>query len=90
MAELKPCPKCGRKPLLGYACGEYFIVGQVGGCGVCDMFGEMHASREQEVKAWNRRVKMTLTEMFTLCDSCVYAPCICGNDPDNCVGYTEL
>ena len=30
---------------------------------------------------------MTLTEMFTLCDSCVYAPCICGNDPDNCVAY---
>ena len=57
MAELRPCPKCGRRPLLGYACGEYFIVGQVGGCGVCDMFGEMHASREQEVEAWNRRVK---------------------------------
>lgn len=30
---------------------------------------------------------MTLTEMFTLCDLCVYAPCICGNDPDNCVAY---
>lgn len=30
---------------------------------------------------------MTLTDMFTICDSCVYAPCICGNDPDNCVAY---
>lgn len=30
---------------------------------------------------------MTLTEMFTICDSCVYAPCLCGNDPENCVAY---
>ena len=28
---------------------------------------------------------MTLTEMFTICESCVYAPCLCGNDPENCV-----
>lgn len=55
MIELKQCPKCGRRPWLGYACGEYFIVGQVEGCGVCDTFGEMHASREQEAEAWNRR-----------------------------------
>lgn len=55
MIELKQCPKCGRRPLLGYAYGKYFIVGQVGGCGVCDTFGEMHESREQEAEAWNRR-----------------------------------
>ena len=30
---------------------------------------------------------MTLTEMFTICDSCVYAPCLCGNEPENCVAY---
>ena len=30
---------------------------------------------------------MTLTEMFTICESCVYAPCLCGNDPENCVAY---
>lgn len=30
---------------------------------------------------------MTLTEMFTICDSCVYSPCLCGNDPENCVVY---
>lgn len=30
---------------------------------------------------------MTLTEMFTICDSCAYAPCLCGNDPENCVAY---
>lgn len=30
---------------------------------------------------------MTLTEMFTICDSCVYAPCLCGNDLENCVAY---
>lgn len=27
---------------------------------------------------------MTLTEMFNICDACVYAPCFCGNDPENC------
>ena len=55
MIDLKPCPKCGYKPLFGYACGEYFIVGQHEGCPVCDNFREMHASREQEAEAWNRR-----------------------------------
>lgn len=30
---------------------------------------------------------MTLTDMFTICDLCVYAPCFCGNDPENCVAY---
>lgn len=30
---------------------------------------------------------MTLTEMFTICDLCVYAPCLCGKDPENCVAY---
>ncbi len=30
---------------------------------------------------------MTLIEMFTICDSCAYAPCLCGNDPENCVAY---
>ena len=43
-----------RRPLIGYACGEWFIVGQVEGCGVCDTFGEMHPTREQESEAWNR------------------------------------
>lgn len=52
--ELNPCPKCGRRPLLGYACGVYFIVGQVGGCEVCETFGERHSSREQEAEAWNQ------------------------------------
>lgn len=30
---------------------------------------------------------MTLTEMFNICETCVYAPCLCGNDPKNCVAY---
>lgn len=30
---------------------------------------------------------MKLTEIFTICDSCVYALCLCGNDPKNCVAY---
>nr|DAK56674.1 MAG TPA: hypothetical protein [Caudoviricetes sp.]DAZ15848.1 MAG TPA: hypothetical protein [Caudoviricetes sp.] len=28
---------------------------------------------------------MTLTEMFNICDACVYAQCFCGNDPEGCV-----
>ena len=32
---------------------------------------------------------MTLTDMFTICDSCVYAPCLCGNEPENCISYVE-
>lgn len=55
--ELNPCPKCGRRPLLGYACGEYFIVSQVEECVVCNNFREMHATKEQEAEAWNRRTK---------------------------------
>lgn len=30
---------------------------------------------------------MTLEEMFNICDCCVYAPCICGNEPENCASY---
>lgn len=55
MIELKPCPKCGRVPMIGYACGEYFIVGNVADCPVCDGFTEMHSSEETEIEAWNRR-----------------------------------
>lgn len=32
---------------------------------------------------------MTLTEAANICDFCVYAPCLCGNEPDNCVLYVE-
>lgn len=28
---------------------------------------------------------MKLTEMFNICETCVYAPCFCGNEPENCV-----
>lgn len=28
---------------------------------------------------------MTLTEMFNICDACVYAPCCCGNELQNCI-----
>ena len=61
MAELKllPCPKCGQVPLIGYACGEYFIFSidkPVGVC-VCGSFCEMHSSKEREIEAWNRRAE---------------------------------
>lgn len=32
---------------------------------------------------------MTLAEMFNICDTCVYAPCLCGNEPENCVDYIQ-
>ena len=32
---------------------------------------------------------MKLTEMFNICGTCVYAPCLCGNEPENCVSYLE-
>lgn len=31
----------------------------------------------------------TLSDYANLCDHCVYAPCICGNDPDNCASYIQ-
>lgn len=30
---------------------------------------------------------MTLTEMANICDTCVYSPCFCGNEPENCITY---
>lgn len=32
---------------------------------------------------------MQLTEMFNICDSCVYAHCFCGNEPENCIAYVQ-
>lgn len=58
MTELKPCSQCGETPILGYACGEYFILSlskAIGTC-VCSSFNEMHSSEEQEIDCWNRRV----------------------------------
>lgn len=55
--ELKPCPKCGEVPMIGYCCGEYFIFHPskcVGAC-VCASFTEMHSSKQTEIDAWNRR-----------------------------------
>lgn len=55
--DLKPCPHCGYAPRIGYACGEYFVVGTVEDCPVCDNFCEMHSSESVEIEAWNRRVE---------------------------------
>lgn len=30
---------------------------------------------------------MTLTEMFNICDACVYAPCFCENETESCIAY---
>lgn len=56
MKKLKPCPRCGVLPKLGYACGEYFVYGEDEDCPYCGIvFCEMHSSKEQEIEAWNRR-----------------------------------
>jgi len=52
--EIKPCKKCKIIPRIGYACGEYFLVGTEG-CDICDGFTEMHSSAEQEIEVWNER-----------------------------------
>lgn len=36
---------------------------------------------------WTEVLMMTLMEMFNLCDTCIYAPCLCGNEPENCIEY---
>ena len=54
MIDLKPCPKCWRVPELGYACGEFFVLGR-SDCPMCGGFTEMHATEVQEAEAWNRR-----------------------------------
>ena len=32
---------------------------------------------------------LTLTEIFNICDYCVFAPCVCGNEPENCADYVQ-
>lgn len=50
---LIPCPECEHTPHIGYACGEYFIVGTAG-CPVCGEITEMHSSEQDEGNLWNR------------------------------------
>ena len=71
MAELKPCPKCGVPPKIGYACGEYFVHGDDPECPYCGQnFTEMHSSEKLEIEAWNRRVEM-------ICGNCLHRA-VCG------------
>lgn len=55
--NLKPCPKCGEIPEIGYVCGEYFIfpVSKCVGTCICSSFTETHSSKELVIEAWNRR-----------------------------------
>lgn len=32
---------------------------------------------------------MEFADFMNLCDFCVYAPCVCGNDPENCASYVK-
>ena len=57
--EIKPCPQCGKVPMLGYVCGKYFILptSKAAEDCLCVSFAEMHTTKEQEIEAWNRRVE---------------------------------
>ena len=66
MTKVKPCPQCKEVPIIGYCCGEHFVMtlkAPVGAC-VCSSFTEMHSSEETEIKAWNKHVEEMLTEVF--------------------------
>lgn len=28
-------------------------------------------------------------ELMNICSYCVYAPCVCGNEPENCADYVQ-
>lgn len=59
MAEIKPCPQCGETPIVGYACGDYFIMPlskPLFMC-ACSSFVPMHASEEREIEEWNKYVE---------------------------------
>ena len=45
--------------------------------------GAGESNKEKEVRM------MKLTEMFNICDTCVYAPCLCGHEPESCVDHVE-
>lgn len=71
MTELKPCPKCGVPPKIGYVCGEYLVYGDDPECPYCGQsFAEMHSSEKLEIEAWNRRVEM-------ICGNCLHRA-VCG------------
>jgi len=57
LPTISPCPVCGTIPMLGYACGEYFMIGdETIECPACGTtaFVEMHSDPVQEIEAWNR------------------------------------
>lgn len=54
--QITRCPVCDRRPVIKYACGEYFIQGREG-CRLCGNFTEMHPSKEAEIEAWNDAVE---------------------------------
>lgn len=58
-SKILPCPKCGKFPKLGYACGEHFIYSQekaVGEC-MCSSYTVMSSTEDQEIERWNKYVK---------------------------------
>lgn len=58
MKECNPCPLCGSRVHIGYACGDYFVSGGEDDCPVCGIeYSEMHASEKGMEEAWEKRVQ---------------------------------
>lgn len=53
---LRKCPVCGQEPVLGYACGEYFVYGKDDSCIGCgNRYTEMHTDPAAMIEAWKVR-----------------------------------
>ncbi len=58
--DVRPCPRCGEVPHIGYACGEYFIIGATDGCPVCD--GERRERCRWQVKRPERVAAVKISQ----------------------------
>lgn len=69
MQQVSICPKCGRRPAIGYACGEYFIMTADDTCPLCSNFNEMHSSEEREIIEWNKAASATTPQYAVVCNT---------------------
>ena len=56
------CPECDSTVKIGYACGEYFVIGSNTNCPCCDDFNLMRNSGADEVNCWEVYKAMYIAE----------------------------
>ncbi len=56
------CPECHREVSIGYACGEYFVIGSGANCPLCDCFKVMRNSEVDELNCWAVQKAMWIAE----------------------------